>query len=1299
MQLEGQEVREAAGQGGAGQTGGLCAPSVVRGDGVASFTVGTYNVRGPITVQRFMFLLQSYPQPLPSILGFTEFSLPKGSFVRQYQHAAWVTHQRWLLTSMTGQRGGVALLVDPSVLPGIEAPAFCEVLPGRILSIQCRIDAHSTLPCPTIAVVYGSCVPAERHELAQAMTPLLDSPCILMGDWNAVTELAHTSNVGAKALIWPWLQSAERSGGLVDLGRAGLAGEAPMTRCRGHPGASYLDRIYATKSLFPCLSVHSGIVGSVRGVDGQEHFSDHNFIHVAVAPWLKKEPLHPHPCASWSRKHVKLYRRLLADFALGCSADALGAEELVEGYLQLQRKMKWSMEQVNTKYPQTQATERAVGHDWQDYVRNLVRLARRNPRIFFRRVKSYHLLQMPQPVVPLPPDTLLSLLQSSQPWDPTVLDFLEHQPQQTLGPMPTDARLRQLARTPRAKRGGPDGVSPYLIYQLPDACFAVIGECVRRVLQGRLVLPDLYDASLFGVFKGKGDWAVAASWRPLCLTNAAYRLMMKACKDLLDPLVQSWIRNDQFGARKGCSCSQATLSVMDALKKSTLQSGRGYLLLIDLANAFGSTPIPLVLTLLKKLGIPLELLRLCETNFQMTRVFAQDGGQWIRPTSGLKQGCPLSPLLFILLFNACLLLCQQEAEAMAAFMDDLALVFSSFLQTGKGLDAVRGVMQRFGWIWNLSKTVLLHAGEGDAVNISVPKVLPTPDGWLFMPDSLLHSLETLIPIRAAPVASRPDRYSIGSTQHATHLGHPIDTSYRPQDAYMQVLRAVEQAVVHFHNQPIPFPERVQLVNLLLAPRALYLAECLPPWTPGLHKISDLLCDFVQGVKGLPKSLVAKTLFAKEGIGLAHLPTLIPIRVLDVVHRFVERLHPPEQGCPFSTECHRKACIALGAACVGSNIPVQRAMSQYMALPAGIGQSSLRVEGLQVFSLLSPVPWIPLSQEIYTDGSFFPEGGQAGSAVLLPDGRVYMARPPGMQGIYKAELLAVLIACSVAAVGSKIFCDSLGVLRAVQGNTYRVTYLRWIHRVRLLIHAKNLQICHIHGHAGVQGNEIVDKLAKRSCSLPLQPPQFPAGHWDVCFHGELVQSPHKTWARCLAPHHQNEGIHPISWKPLKWDPHRWVRWLFGVVDAPGFASHYTFWQQKISPKRCPLCQVFHNQAVAGALAFCPASRLGKAWEDSWGQARDIVLQWRSLALKRDRWLLGKVVIPVSLWLHLCRSQGRAGASNTILAWQKSVVVALNAALPTVERGRWGGDTRLNCWEQEGWYCWDEERAPPSLRRPR
>ena len=312
--------------------------------------------------------------------------------------------------------------------------------------------------------------------------------------------------------------------------------------------------------------------------------------------------------------------------------------------------------------------------------------------------------------------------------------------------------------------------------------------------------------------------------------------------------------------------------------------------------------------------------------------------------------------------------------------------------------------------------------------------------------------------------------------------------------------------------------------------------------------------------------------------MAHAPTLVPVRVLDALHSYVELVCPSPFDCPFSVVCHQRACATLGAACQGSSVPVQRAVSQYMALPPGIDRCPLQIEGLQVYSLRTPVTWAPAGKPIYTDGSFLPDGGQAGCAVLMPDGTAFMARPPGAQSIYKAEMLAVLIACHAAQPNTSIFSDSLGVIQAISGHSPRVTLARWIHRIRHFMSTKCLSLSHVRGHTGEEGNELADKLAKRSCRLPIQPAQFPTSPWHFCFKGERVRPPHKTWARALIPQHANKGIHPISWNPLRSDPHKWVRWLFGVVDAPGFASHFTFWHETLARQRCVQCSAFHNRSA-------------------------------------------------------------------------------------------------------------------------
>ena len=93
----------------------------------------------------------------------------------------------------------------------------------------------------------------------------------------------------------------------------------------------------------------------------------------------------------------------------------------------------------------------------------------------------------------------------------------------------------------------------------------------------------------------------------------------------------------QFGARNGRGCSQATFRLQDMMK---------YALHLDMENAFSSIPLPLVMGMLPNIGLPDNVCHFFTVALTQTRVTDRSARQWWCPTSGAKQGCPLSPLLY-----------------------------------------------------------------------------------------------------------------------------------------------------------------------------------------------------------------------------------------------------------------------------------------------------------------------------------------------------------------------------------------------------------------------------------------------------------------------------------------------------------------------------------------------------------------------------------------------------------------------------------------------------------------------------
>ena len=154
----------------------------------------------------------------------------------------------------------------------------------------------------------------------------------------------------------------------------------------------------------------------------------------------------------------------------------------------------------------------------------------------------------------------------------------------------------------------------------------------------------------------KGDASDCDNYRSLCLNNHMYKWFIKVMYNRIYKHCElhNIISESQNGFRYGRSCNDANtiLRTIKALaRKYGIDLHIGY---IDIKKAYDSVDRVLLWRILLHIGIPQRLIDILRKLYDDNEICISINGEkseYFKTTIGLKQGCPLSPLLFAIYFE------------------------------------------------------------------------------------------------------------------------------------------------------------------------------------------------------------------------------------------------------------------------------------------------------------------------------------------------------------------------------------------------------------------------------------------------------------------------------------------------------------------------------------------------------------------------------------------------------------------------------------------------------------------------
>ena len=201
------------------------------------------------------------------------------------------------------------------------------------------------------------------------------------------------------------------------------------------------------------------------------------------------------------------------------------------------------------------------------------------------------------------------------------------------------------------KTPGVDGVPGELFKWLDENNRNLFLQVANTCLRQEEVKQHHMNAVVVSIYK-KGDASSLANYRPISLLNSCYKIMAALVKERLDSGFDTWICSTQYGFRKHRSTAQAIFlarRLQDIAEKS---NARCTLVLLDWEKAFDRVSQDKLIETLYRLKVPQKLCNLIKSfyNDPQFKVCMGDlESTWRSQSSGIRQGCPLSPYLLLVM--------------------------------------------------------------------------------------------------------------------------------------------------------------------------------------------------------------------------------------------------------------------------------------------------------------------------------------------------------------------------------------------------------------------------------------------------------------------------------------------------------------------------------------------------------------------------------------------------------------------------------------------------------------------------
>ena len=152
----------------------------------------------------------------------------------------------------------------------------------------------------------------------------------------------------------------------------------------------------------------------------------------------------------------------------------------------------------------------------------------------------------------------------------------------------------------------------------------------------------------------KGDLSLCGNWRGINLLSVPGKIFCRVLLQRIKQGIDKQLREEQAGFRSGRSCNDQIFVLRTIVEQSIEWNSSLYINYIDFEKAFDSVHHPSLWKILELYGLPAKVINIIKDMYKDNRCCVRHAGKhsdWFQVKTGVRQGCIISPLLFLVVID------------------------------------------------------------------------------------------------------------------------------------------------------------------------------------------------------------------------------------------------------------------------------------------------------------------------------------------------------------------------------------------------------------------------------------------------------------------------------------------------------------------------------------------------------------------------------------------------------------------------------------------------------------------------